>query len=110
MYLYREDGTRHKAQDDWKHFIEDRKKDIYQKQRRMTLNFWYGDENHIGLKEQMLRAEAENREKGQSKMMEKPTMTEEDLIRLVQKQKNGKAAGVDGIKAEVMKHMIKTIG
>ena len=36
-----------------------------------------------------------------------PTMTEDDLIRLVQKQKNGKAVGVDGIKAEVMKYMIK---
>ena len=50
MYLYREYETIHKAQDEWKQFIEDWKKDIYQKYPRLTLDFWYGDENHIGLK------------------------------------------------------------
>ena len=34
-------------------------------------------------------------------------MKEEDLTRIVQKQKNGKSAGVDGVKAEVMKYLIK---
>ena len=32
-------------------------------------------------------------------------MVEEDLVRLVNKQRNGKAAGIDGIKGEVMKYL-----
>ena len=36
-----------------------------------------------------------------------PVMNEEDLVRIVKKQKNGKAAGIDGVKAETMKFMIK---
>ena len=40
-------------------------------------------------------------------MIEKPTMTEEDLLRLINKQKNGKAARIDGVKAEAMKHLVK---
>ena len=34
-------------------------------------------------------------------------MIEEELLVIVNRQRNGKAAGVDGIKAEVMKHIIK---
>ena len=44
--------------------------------------------------------------KGKSIMMKMPIMTEEDFIRLANKQKNGKAAGTDGIRGEVYKHMI----
>ena len=40
-------------------------------------------------------------------MIELPVMRGDDLIRIVNKQKNNKAAGVDGVKAEVMKHMIR---
>ena len=40
-------------------------------------------------------------------MMERPILTEEDLIKIVNKQKNGKAAGIDGVKAGAMKHMVK---
>ena len=73
----------------------------------MTLDFWYGTKDHIGLKEQMIKAETENKSKGQEKIMEEPVMTEKNLTRLVNKQRNGKAAGVDGEKAEVMKQLIK---
>jgi len=31
----------------------------------------------------------------------------EEMLEIVNRQRNGKAAGVDGIKAEVMKHLIK---
>ena len=40
-------------------------------------------------------------------MMPLPVMTEEDMIRIVKRQKNGKAAGIDVVKAETMKFMIK---
>ena len=34
-------------------------------------------------------------------------MTEKELVNIVTRQKNGKAAGVDGIRAEIMKSLIK---
>ena len=40
-------------------------------------------------------------------MMPLPIMTEEDMVSIIKRQKNGKAAGVDGIKAETMKFMIR---
>ena len=36
-------------------------------------------------------------------------MTENDLITIVNKQRNGKAAGVDGVRAELLKFLIKKI-
>ena len=50
IYLYRKDMARHKAQDAWKYFLEEWRKDIYQKTPRMTHDFWYGTKDHIGLK------------------------------------------------------------
>ena len=34
-------------------------------------------------------------------------MEKGDLVRIVRKQKNNKAAGVDGVKAEALKHMVR---
>ena len=107
VYVYREDMTRHKIEEDWKPYIQDWTKDIYQKTPRISLDFWYGTENSIGLKEEKVKENIENMNKGQGRMMPLPIMKEEDLIALVNKQKNNKAAGVDGVKAEVMKHMVK---
>ena len=91
----------------WKLFLETWKKEIYQKEPRMNLTFWYGSEHEIGLKEIMRREEAENRARGEERMMTLPIMTEEDMVAIIKRQKNGKAAGVDGIKAETMKFMVK---
>ena len=71
------------------------------------MDFWYGTEEDMGLKERKVRENIENMNRGQGRMMPLPVMKEEDLIRIVRKQKNNKAAGVDGVKAEVMKHMVK---
>ena len=38
--------------------------------------------------------------------MHRPEMSEEELTIIVNKQKDGKAAGINRIKAEVMKHLI----
>ena len=38
---------------------------------------------------------------------EKIITKEENLVMIINKQRNGKAAGVDGIKAEMMKHLVK---
>ena len=91
----------------WELFISIWKRDIYQKSPEMDLSFWYGSRNRVGLKEEMRREDEENVANGGSRMMPLPIMQEEDLIRIVGRQKNGKAAGTDGVKTEVMKHMIK---
>ena len=59
----------------------------------MNLDFWYGTENNTGVKEEMMKEELEDRNRGENRIMQKPEMT-------------GKAAGVDGVKAEAMKHLI----
>ena len=59
------------------------------------------------MKEEMMEKEIENRNRGEGRIMERPILTEKDLVRIVNKQKSRKAAGVDGVKAEAMKQMIK---
>ena len=88
-------------------YISTWKKDIYQKAPAMDLTFWYGSKNKIGLKEMMRREDEENIANGGSKMMPLPVMTEDDMMIIIKRQKNGKAAGTDGVKAETMKHMAK---
>merc|ERR1712030_249580 len=75
--------------------------------KRMSLTFWNGSANTVGLKERKIRENIENMNRGEGKMMPLPEMKEEDLVRIVKKKKNGKAAGIDGVKSETMKHMIK---
>ena len=87
--------------------MSDWRRDIYQKMSEIELEFWYGNEEEIGLKEKMEREEVTRRNKGERKIMEKPIMTEEDLVRIVQKQKSGKAAGIDEVRVEVMKQKIE---
>ena len=71
------------------------------------MTFWYGSNNTTGLKEIMRREDAENRANGGSKMMPLPVMTEEEMMNIIKRQKNGKAAGMDGIKAETMKFITR---
>ena len=68
---------------------------------------WYGNKEKEGLKEKIIKEETELQKKGESKMMKMPIIKSEDFLRLTKKQKNGKAAGTDGIKAEVLKHLCK---
>ena len=68
----------------------------------MDLTFWYGGENCIGKKTEMEEEKQENNE-----IMKEPNMTEKKLVNIVNGQKNGKAAGVDGVKAELLKSLIK---
>ena len=39
--------------------------------------------------------------------MKLPRMEEEEMVNIVRKMKNGKAADVDGIRTELIKHIIK---
>ena len=73
----------------------------------MDLGFSYVNEEEMGMEENMEREEVDRRNRREGKIMEKTTMTEEDLVRIVKKQKSGKAAWIDGVRAEVMKQMLE---
>ena len=66
LYLYRDELSKHNAQDDWKYFLGDWKAGIYQKTPRILLEFLYGSENIEGLKKEKVKEEIENRNQGQS--------------------------------------------
>merc|ERR1712055_1032730 len=101
------EGEKKEIEEVWKLFVETRKNEIYQKSPEEDWTFWYGKKNKPGLKEEMRKEDEEDKRNGGSKMMPLPIMKEEDLIRIVKRQKNGKAAGTDKVKTEVMKHMVK---
>ena len=39
--------------------------------------------------------------------MDDPVITSKELVEVITNMKNGKASGVDGVPAELMKHIIK---
>ena len=49
----------------------------------------------------------EEESQGNTGIMKIPVMSEEELVDIVSKMKNGKAAGVDGVRAELIKYIIK---
>ena len=50
--------------------------------------------------------EEEEKQENNENMKER-VMTENELVDIVNRQKNGKATGVDGVKAELLKSLIK---
>ena len=74
VYVYREDMSRHKIEEDWKPYILEWTSDIYQKTPRISLDFWYGREEEMGLKEKKVRENIENMNRGQGKIMPKPVV------------------------------------
>ena len=101
-YVYTEDGVKHNINDISKEYMDRLKQEIYQKTQRVDLTFWYGGKGCIGKKMEMKEEKDENNE-----IMKEPQMTEKELVAIVNKQRNGKAAGVDGVRAELLKHLIK---
>ena len=83
--------------------MDEWKKKIYQKTERIDLYFWYGKEGQKGKKEEM----EEKEKQGDMKIMKLPIMAEDELVDIVRKMKNGKAAGIDGVRAELMKYIVK---
>ena len=86
-----------------KEYIDNWKQAIYQKTDRIDFSFWYGNEENRGKKRDM---EDEER-KGNSGIMKFPIIWENGLMNVIKNMKNGKAAGVDGVSAELMKHITK---
>ena len=105
IYIYIDEKERKPVEEIWDPYIEDWKSTVYQKQERVLKQNWYGNKENKGLKAEIIEEEKMLGER--SRMMKMPQMTADDLIRIVGKQKNGKAAGTDCIKAEVLKHLVK---
>merc|ERR1711874_507320 len=101
-YIYTEDGKGYKIENMWSQFMEAWKEGIYQKTSRIDLTFWYGRKDSRGKKFKMTEEKETN-----NKIMKELVITEEEMLEIVDRQRTGKAAGVDGINAEVMKHLIK---
>ena len=78
------------------------KQNIYQKTGRIDFTFWYGNESQKGMKEKM-----EEDEKNENSEIMKFPIIEEELMIVIKNMKNGKAAGIDGVSAELMKHITK---
>merc|ERR1712055_1212933 len=102
-YVYSEDGIKNNVNEISKEYIEEWNQEIYQKTERVDLTFWFGGENCIGKKKEM---EVEERQED-SGIMKEPKMTEKELVTIVNGQKNGKVAGVDGVRAKLLKSLIK---
>ena len=102
-YVFTEEGEKKTIEELKNTYIDEWKKKIYQKTERIDFSFWHGQEGLKGKKEEMEEEEKE----GDNGIMELPIMKEKDLVDIVRKTKNGKAAGIDGVRAELMKHIVK---
>ena len=76
---------------------------IYQKLRKADFSFWYGKGDQEGVKslleEKVLRGDPE--------IMTNPVINEKEFVEVINNMKNGRAAGIDDIPAELMKELIK---
>ena len=84
-------------------YIDKWKQIIYQKTGRTDFSFWYGNEKLKGKKKEM----EEEERKENSGIMKFPIIREEEMMAVIKNMKNGKAAGVDGVSAELMKFITK---
>ena len=69
----------------------------------MDLTLYYGGEGCRGNKVEM----AEEEKDINNTIMKKPVMTEEELVEIINRQRNGKAAGANGVRAELLKYLVK---
>ena len=102
-YVYTEEGQKKEIMECETKFTEDWKSSIYQKMEKTDFSFWYGGNGEKGLKKIM----EEELSQGDSGIMETPTISEEEFVKVIKNMQNGKASGVDNISAELMKHLIK---
>merc|ERR1711874_355449 len=97
-YVYTQEGEKKEIEEMSDDYINKWKQEIYQKTGRTDFSFWYGTESIKGKKEEMEEEEkTEN-----SGIMKLPVRREGEMIYVIKKMKNGKAAGVDGVSAELM--------
>merc|ERR1712033_146607 len=100
-HIYKDNGEKQEIEKCKKEFMSDWTKQVYQKLAKADFSFWYDKEQ--GQKTKMMKELAE----GNSDIMENPIISEKEFVDTINNMKNGKAAGIDNIPAEVMKALIK---
>ena len=95
-----EEGERWEIMEIPEKFLGSWVRNIYQKSLRPDFSFWH---EKGGEMDKMLEEEKE----ADSEIMKFPVIGEEEFTRTINKMKNGKATGIDGISAEIMKFLIK---
>ena len=102
-YVYTQEGLKKEITEMSGEYIDKWKQTIYQKTGRIDFTFWYGNESQRGKKEEM-----EEEQKGKkSEIIKFPVIQEEEMMTVIKNMKNGKAAGIDGVSAELMKFITK---
>ena len=101
-YVYTPEGDKKEIMEMSKEYINNWKQAVYQKTERIDFSFWYGKGEVRGKKKEM----EEEEKKRDSGIMKFPIIQEEELINVIRNMKNGKATGVDGVNAELMKYKI----
>ena len=99
-YIYTDEGERKEIMEIPEKFIGSWLINIYQKSTRPDFSFWHGKG---GVMEKMLKEEKE----GNSEIMKFSIIEEREFTNAINKMKNGKASGIDGISTEIMKFLIK---
>ena len=81
---------------------------IYQKNKSDVAKLWYGNNQDTGWRisyvSYLNNLRTNNEE---DKIMKIPIITDEEILERSNNLKNGKAAGIDGVKGEVIKRMMK---
>ena len=81
---------------------------IYQKDKSNVEELWYGNNNNNGWRiEYVSYLNNLRKNKEEDKIMKLPIISEEELLERSNNLKNGKAAGIDGVKGEIIKKMMK---
>ena len=101
-FVYSQEGVKKNIEEMTEEYMDKWKKEIYQKIDRVDFSFWYGTDMLRGKKEEMEQEELQEN----SGIMEKPII-EEEMMEVIKKMKNGKAAGVDGIRTELIKYITR---
>ena len=102
-FVYTIEGEKKEIMEFSREFTDGWKQAVYQKTERVDFSFWYGNDDIKGSKAEM----EEEMKNGNSGIMEFPVIKEEELMKVIRNMKNGKASGVDGVNAELMKYITK---
>merc|ERR1711888_123855 len=107
-YIYTDDEEKKEVKEIWEEFVNYWRITIYQKDNSRVSEKWYGNNKNKGWRisyvsylDNLIKKEEEK------KIMQIPIINEEELLERSNNLKNGKAAGIDGVKGEVIKKMMK---
>ena len=104
IYIYTEEGEKKEVKEIWEEFVNYWRITIYQKDKSKVSEKWYGDNKNKGWRISYVSYLDNLRKIGEEdKIMQIPIINEEELLERSNKLKNGKAAGIDGVKGEVIK-------